>query len=1000
MKIKLIKRYRKMYSIFKKGISLAAALAIMLTSAAAVFAEGVNTEFTGQAVGYASVLYDNTNGLPTSEANVICQTKNGFIWIGSYSGLIRYDGSTFELFDASLGVSSVVSLYEDSRGRLWIGTNDNGVAFYDNGSFTFYGKVEGLKSSSIRAIEEDKDGNILIATTLGMAYVDTDDKLHILDDPQLNNEYICELQRGADGVIYGETISGAVFGIENMRVTAFYSGADLGIGVISCITPDLNNDGYVYLGTEKSEIIYANMRGGMSERTTISVAPHVNVNYIERVQDKIWVCTNSGIGYINENNEYNALGDIPLNNSVCDMLADHEGNLWFTSSRQGVMKIVPCRFTDINKAASLGNFVANTTCFYSGDLYIGTDTGLHIIDSGYNEKTNALTEMVGSARVRCIKTDSKGNLWVCTYSPLGLVCCKNDGTIATYNESTGFKSNRVRTVTELSDGTMLVSTSGGLHFLRDGEMVDALGSSAGLTNTEILTMCEGAGGTLYLGSDGDGLYKVDGKNVTRMGLEDGLGSEVILRIKKDEKTGTYWIITSNSIAYMKDDKITTIKNFPYSNNFDIFFDTSGGAWILSSNGIYITGVEQLIKDEKPEYILFDTSCGLPSIPTANARSCISEDGTLYIAGTTGVSSVNINDAQAEDDDIILTVPFVSADDNVISPREDGSFVIPADAKRITIYGYAITYSLNNPIISYRLDGFDDEPREVMKKNMQPVTYTNLGGGEYTFRLSTINTLTGEADNTIDVKIKKVRALYEHWLFWLAVAIIVIGGILVGIRLYLNKKTAELEAREKRKQEFIDEMIEAFAMCIDLKDTYTNGHSFRVAEYSKLLAEKLGYSEEDVKEIHNIALLHDIGKLGIPDEVLNKPGRPTDEEYEILKTHPAKGEEILKKISISPDLAIGAGYHHERPDGRGYANGLKGDEIPYVAQIIAVADTFDAMYSTRPYRKQMDIKDVRDEMKRVSGTQLNGEIVEKMAELIDEGAIDKVKNIKANNDDNK
>lgn len=985
-------------NIIKKGISLIILPAVLLLSIAAVFAEGVNTEFTGQSVGYTSVLYDNTNGLPTSEANAIWQTKNGFIWIGSYSGLIRYDGSSFELYDASSGISSVVSLFEDSRERLWIGTNDNGVAFYDKGKFTFYGKVEGLKSSSIKAIAEDNDGNILIATTLGMAYVDTEDKLHILDDPQLNNEYICELNKGADGVIYGETISGAVFSIENMRVTAFYSGVDIGIGVISCITPDLENNGYVYLGTEKSEIIYANMRGGMSERKSISVAPHVNVNYIERVRDKLWVCTNSGIGYINDKNEYYPLDDIPLNNSVCDMLADHEGNLWFTSSRQGVMKIVPCRFTDINKAASLDTFVANTTCIYGGDLYIGTDTGLHIIDSGYNEKTNALTEMIGSARIRCIKDDSKGNLWICTYSPLGLVCRKNDGTITTYNEDTGFKSNRVRTITELSDGTILVSTSGGLHFLRDGEMVDALGSSAGLSNTEILTMCEGDGGVLYLGSDGDGLYKLDGKNVTRMGLEDGLGSEVILRIKKDAKTGIYWIITSNSIAYMKDDKIATIKNFPYSNNFDIFFDANGGAWILSSNGIYMTGAEQLMKDERPEYILFDTSCGLPSIPTANARSCISEDGTLYIAGTTGVSSVNINNAETDDSDVILTVPFVSADDDLIMPREDGSFVIPSNAKRITIYGYAITYSLNNPIISCRLEGFDDEPQEIMKKNMQPVTYTNLGGGEYAFSLSTINTLTGEADNTIEVRIEKVRALYEHWLFWLAAAIIVIGGILVGVRLYLNKKTAELEAREKRKQEFIDEMIEAFAMCIDLKDTYTNGHSFRVAEYSKLLAEKLGYSEEEVKEIHNIALLHDIGKLGIPDEVLNKPGRPTDEEYAILKTHPAKGEEILKKISISPDLAIGAGYHHERLDGRGYPNGLKADEIPYVAQIIAVADTFDAMYSTRPYRKQMDINDVRDEMRRVSGTQLNGEIVEKMAELIDEGAIDKVKKIKADDDD--
>lgn len=237
-----------------------------------------------------------------------------------------------------------------------------------------------------------------------------------------------------------------------------------------------------------------------------------------------------------------------------------------------------------------------------------------------------------------------------------------------------------------------------------------------------------------------------------------------------------------------------------------------------------------------------------------------------------------------------------------------------------------------------------------------------------------------------------------WRGQLAVSVIaalcLCAVIFFALRQSNRKNTAVLVRKSMEKEQFIDEMIQAFAMCIDLKDTYTNGHSFRVAEYSRLLAEKLGYAKEDVREIYNIALLHDIGKISIPDEILNKPGRPTEDEYKILHTHPKKGEEILKKISIAPDLAIGAGYHHERLDGGGYPNGLKGDEIPYVAQIIAVADSFDAMYSKRPYRKRMDIDDVREEMIRVSGTQLNGEIVEKMTELIDEGVVERIKDIKA------
>ena len=172
----------------------------------------------------------------------------------------------------------------------------------------------------------------------------------------------------------------------------------------------------------------------------------------------------------------------------------------------------------------------------------------------------------------------------------------------------------------------------------------------------------------------------------------------------------------------------------------------------------------------------------------------------------------------------------------------------------------------------------------------------------------------------------------------------------------------------------------------MKDAYTNGHSHRVAKYTALLAKKLGKSPEEVTKMHRIALLHDIGKISIPDNILNKPGRLTDEEFAVMKTHSQRGYDILKEISIAPELAEGAGFHHERQDGRGYPNGLNKDEIPEVAQIIAVADTFDAMFSTRPYRKKMPLPDIIAELRRCSGTQLTETVVQALLSLIDDGEI--------------
>ena len=154
----------------------------------------------------------------------------------------------------------------------------------------------------------------------------------------------------------------------------------------------------------------------------------------------------------------------------------------------------------------------------------------------------------------------------------------------------------------------------------------------------------------------------------------------------------------------------------------------------------------------------------------------------------------------------------------------------------------------------------------------------------------------------------------------------------------------------------------------------------------MLTRELGYDEETVENYYNIALMHDIGKIGIPDEVLNKPGKLDDNEFKIIKSHARRGYEALKNISLMPEIAVGAGSHHERPDGRGYPMGLKGDEIPRVAQIIAVADTFDAMYSDRPYRKRMNFDRVCEIIREVRGTQLTADVVDAFLRLVDKGEL--------------
>lgn len=217
----------------------------------------------------------------------------------------------------------------------------------------------------------------------------------------------------------------------------------------------------------------------------------------------------------------------------------------------------------------------------------------------------------------------------------------------------------------------------------------------------------------------------------------------------------------------------------------------------------------------------------------------------------------------------------------------------------------------------------------------------------------------------------------------------------GIMLNRIRRAIELDGYRKDLQRRLEEKtrevelvtiqaITTVANTIDAKDDYTKGHSIRVAYYSEALARKIGWSEDEVQNIHYIALLHDIGKIGVPDSVLNKPFKLTNVEFELIKNHTVMGAEILKDIKMFPNVSVGAKYHHERYDGKGYPSGLKGDEIPVVARIIGIVDSYDAMTSNRVYRKRLQDEMVRQELVRGKGSQFDPYLVDQFMELLEEG----------------
>ncbi|MBQ8195549.1 MAG: HD-GYP domain-containing protein [Oscillospiraceae bacterium] len=217
-------------------------------------------------------------------------------------------------------------------------------------------------------------------------------------------------------------------------------------------------------------------------------------------------------------------------------------------------------------------------------------------------------------------------------------------------------------------------------------------------------------------------------------------------------------------------------------------------------------------------------------------------------------------------------------------------------------------------------------------------------------------------------------------FDIAWLVILIGLVMSHIRVL------KLLKQKKHDAQIIEQSIKTFINFVEAKDPNTKGHSERVAEITYALADEMGYDSQKCNNIRCIALMHDCGKIAIPVNILQKPAKLTDEEYETIKRHTTVGGEMLRDFTSIKDMSMGALYHHERYDGKGYPHGLKGEEIPLIARMICVADSLDAMNSNRCYRPKLTKEVIIDELVKNKGKQFDPEIVDRTLKLIKQGVI--------------
>lgn len=936
---------------------------------------------------YFKLSFDAKNGLPDDMVYDIATTADGYMWFATQSGLVRYDGSRFELINKyttdGFEAVGIRRLLVDGNGNLWIGTDNSNVICKTSEGYKNYVSSVAGGSGMVNDLIQLDDGTIAVATTNGVYFVKPDGTLKELENPENiylqaksfalnsdNNVLICLTQTGKIVVIKDEKLISA----SNYRQTKN--------GMITCIC--YLKDGVFRVGTSEGVVIDADIakQEKLAEYRT-------SFSSIERIYGDVnghcMVVGSKGLGCIDSKNSYSedAYFEKMALNAIC---LDFQGNYWFAVNGKGVLETGKSAFIDIAEKYSLPHEAVNCVLKYDDILYMGTNTGVLAVDEKAEKiVSNEFTSALSGKKINDLKISNENRIMAAT---------DNDGVYA-YGGSLGLKhytqnnqliDDHVNTICVLKDLYIALGYEDGISIDLDKKRINEFNEDTGVAGNVIAIYRSAISNDLLIGTEGNGGYRLtESGKVIPFSKSDSTGCTVKAMLDSNDRKGIWIGYGSELYYYTAPNSGKKISKLSLTHNIsDMFHDNNGRLWIVTSDKIIIADEKNLIDDESGLNI--DTICkkdGLANDILLSSYNYMSDDGLLYLCTGNGVIRTDTGNYKINRTSPRLAIDYVYADDKPIGIGNN-KIALSSDVGRLEIGISAISFYLDSDYkLSFKLDDAENYSTIDINEGNQ-IVYTNLGGGEHKLEIKLIDTETNNVVSKKEITINKEYSVVEVKFFKIMLVIVAllmlapIVYLILSYRLYRNKK------KHKRSLAIAEQAMHSFAKTIDAKDPYTKGHSERVAEYTVEIARRYGISEDRIKDLYYAALLHDIGKIGIPDSILKKPSKLTQEEYELMKTHTTVGAEILKDIPIVKNIQFGARDHHERFDGTGYPRGIAGNLISFEGRIIGAADAYDAMTTLRGYNTTLSHKQIKKEIEELSGKQFDPTIAKIVMEMIDDG----------------
>lgn len=782
--------------------------------------------------------------LPANGIMAILQTKNGYLWLATFSGLVRFDGLEFKIYDRfntpAFEGTGFRSLFENEQGQLYVGGNGKGLYLKTGAGFIKYSLPFGKSSNHIKKIYKPKSEDKLFFGTL-RGLVTLKDSVYQLITPEFYKDKdfpVYDIEEDKQGNIWIATANGIYQYVNEKLLKTDWKGKNL-TGEIFNIEVDKDNHLWI---CSYDEGVFLLKEGQVIQIPELREIQRP-INLFIDSHNALWIGSEQGIGRY-YNNKYSKLDASTglSDNTINSIKEDHEGSIWIGTYYGGLSRLKDGSFTNYSTFDGLDDNTIH--CIYQdlkGIIWAGTNSGVSHFKNGSFFSLSNKFPALKNRKIRDIYSDKDQNIWIATYS--GLYVIKNDK-LFHYDISSGLVDNQVRLIFEAANKDIYIGTRNGISVFSDGKITNSISSIEGLTNTFITSITELDSNSYLIGTTG-GLHLLKDEKVSLFHPEHNLLRSTIFHTYKD-KEGSIWIGSNQGLYLIKEQEIYSFNNASKlftSNIFQVIEDNNKTFWLTSDKGIIRISKKELIDfvsgDKRTiSPLLFDKSTGLRTNEiTAVSKSWKDREGKIWFSTLNGISVI---DPQK----IILNniPPPIVVDEIFINGTKQDltkNIIVPPGNNKVEIHYNGLSYKIPKKVkFKYRLAGFDDDWQEVGDE--RTAKYTSLPSGDYTFDITACNNdgvwNTQEASISFFVD----KAFYETYWFYLLITFCTTLAIFSLIQyrtksIRRTKKLLERKINERTKEVLMQkEEIEAQRDDIENKNKELENAHLIIEKQNKIL----------------------------------------------------------------------------------------------------------------------------------------------------------------------